>query len=174
MSDVRIFRYGALAYWAPILFMATLVLSIYVFIGAFDTNPQDDLIYIALALLVAPAVTLFIVLWYRDVVISSEGIGRSLLGTRSRLIPWSEIRIVQCGVLSYPDRTVKSYRLKTSSSARSGGVWVMSMIDNVDELVARIDGEVAKRRIPVTAWDVNKRIPLSSLPRPTKGIAAWE
>ncbi len=49
----------------------------------------------------------------------------------------------------------------------------MTMIDDVEMLVARIDAEVSKRAIPITAWDVNKLVTLDRLPSPKKGAAAW-
>ncbi len=50
----------------------------------------------------------------------------------------------------------------------------MTMIDDVDELIAKVSAEVERRAIPVTAWHANKLVTLERLPPPIKGPAAWE
>ncbi|WP_448095740.1 hypothetical protein [Luteibacter yeojuensis] len=171
MTNAATFRYGKLAWLALALSLAMLAMAAYAFVRAAEAFNPGDLVYFVVGI---PCVVAFVtaaMLSYRDIVTSSEGIGRSLFGIRTSFVAWGQITSVRCGVLSGGDRSVGNYHLRVDSRALFGGVRVMTMVDDVDALIARIDAEVVRRSIPVTAWDVNTLITLDRLPPPKKG--AW-
>ena len=148
-------------------------MATYAFFRAFQVFRLEDLIYFVVGIPFVAVFATLPVLAYRDVELSDAGVGRAFPGTRTRIISWEKIVAVRCGVISPVDHSVGSYHLQTRAGSPFGGVRIMSMIDDVDQLVARIDSEVKQRGIPVSAWDVNKLITLNQLPRPKKGAAAW-
>lgn len=173
MADIVTFKYGRLLWLASVLSAAVLAMAAYAFVTAAMIFTSGDLIYFLLGI---PCILAFVtsgMLAYRDVVVSSEGIGRSLFGIRTSFVSWGQISSVRCGVLTAGDRSVSSYHLRVGERALFGGVRVMTTIDDVDALVAIINAEVLSRGIPVTAWDVNTLITVDRLPPPTKGTAAW-
>ncbi|MDQ7997128.1 MAG: hypothetical protein AAGC76_14915 [Luteibacter sp.] len=173
MADIATFKYGKLSWLGLVLSAAVVTMAAYAFISASRAFSSGDLIYFVVGIPCVAAFAMSGLLAYRDVVVSSEGIGRSLFGIRTRFILWHQVTEVRCGVLSAGDRTVGSYHLRVGNRALLGGVRVMTMIDDIDALVARIDAEVMRRAIPVTAWDLNTLITVNRLPPPKKGAAAW-
>lgn len=173
MSDTATFKYGKLLWLASVLSVALLAMAAYALFKAAIVFTPGDLIYFLVGIPFVIASVTFPMFAYQDVVVSSEGIGRSFFGVPNGFVSWGQITSVRCGVLSAGDRSVSSYHIRVGNRALFGGVRVMTMIDDVDTLVARIGREVLKRTIPVTAWDVNRVVVLDRLPPPTKGRAAW-
>jgi hypothetical protein len=173
MADTATFKYGRLSWLGLVLSASVVTMAAYALISAAQAFTSGEWIYFLVGISCIAAFAMSGVLAYRDVVVSSEGVGRSLFGIRTSFIFWDEVTEVRCGVLSAGDRTVGNYHLRVGNRALLGGVRVMTMIDDVDALVSRIDLEVTSRDIPVTAWDVNTLITLDRLPPPKKGAAAW-
>ncbi|MDR6644508.1 MULTISPECIES: hypothetical protein [unclassified Luteibacter] len=174
MDDSATFKYGRLAWLVLLVSLAIVSMATYAFIRAAQQFRPGDLPFFIVGI---PLVTVCVVsplLAYRDVVISSKGIGRSFFGVCTGLIPWERVTSVRCGVLSGNDQSVNTYHLRVGNRAIFGGVRLMTMIDDVDELIAKVSAEVERRAIPVTAWHANKLVTLERLPPPIKGPAAWE
>lgn len=173
MADKVTFKYGKLSWLALLLSTAVLAMAAYAFVRAAMVFTSGDLIYFLIGIPFIIAFVTFPMFAYQDVVVSSEGIGRSFFGVPNGFISWDQITSVRCGSLSAGDRSVNGYHLRIRDRALFSGVQVMTMIDDVDALVARIEAEVSRRAIPITAWDVNTLVTLDRLPPPTKGAAAW-
>lgn len=173
MADNVTFKYGKLSWLALLLSMAVLAFAIYTFVKAAAVFAPGALICLAAGILCIIGFLIFAMVSYQDVVVSSEGIGRSFFGIPNGFVSWDQIISVRCGVLSAGDRSVSGYHLRKRNRALFSGVQIMTMIDDVDALFARIDAEVSRRSIPITAWDVNTLVTLDRLPPPTKGAAAW-
>jgi hypothetical protein len=173
MSETATFRYGKLLWLASVLSVALLAMAAYAFFKAAMVFTSGDLTYFLVGIPFVIAFVTFPMFAYQDVVVSSKGIGRSFFGVPNGFVSWGQITSVRCGVLSAGDRSVSSYHLRVGNRAIFGGVRVMTMIDDVDVLVARIDAEVSRRTISITAWDVDTLVTLDRLPPPKKGAAAW-
>ncbi|WP_185754274.1 hypothetical protein [Luteibacter sp. 9135] len=173
MPEKITFKYGKLPLLALLLSAAVFAMAAYAFFRAAIVFTSGDLIYFLVGIPFVIAFVTFPMFAYQDVVVSSEGIGRSFFGVPNGFVSWDKITSVRCGDLSAADRSVGNYHLRVGNRAIFGGVRVMTMIDDVEMLVARIDAEVSKRAIPITAWDVNKLVTLDRLPSPKKGAAAW-
>src|ERR1700754_509535 len=122
MADMVTFKYGKLLWLASVLSAAVFAMAAYAFVRAAMVFTSGDLIYFVVGI---PCIVAFVasgMLAYRDVVVSSEGIGRSFFGIRTGFVSWDQISSVRCGVLSPGDRSVSSYHLRVRERALFGGL----------------------------------------------------
>lgn len=150
MDNVQKFSYGKMQATALVLSIAFAAIMTYAAVRAAQQYRPGDWIYFLVPFPFSIVASVSAILTYRDVVISSVGIGRSFYGRGGRLIPWEKIVGVTCGQLSKDGKAVDSYYLRTRPGPFSG-VIVLPTLNDVDRLTAAINAEVVRRAIPISA-----------------------
>ncbi|MDR6644502.1 hypothetical protein J2X57_003745 [Luteibacter sp. 1214] len=175
MKNVEVFKFGVMRWLLPIVSLGVIVFFVAAIV---DLTPKDRSEHWFLVQVLFPFAVIFhvcLAMICRDVVISTEGIGRSFLGLRGRFLPWDAISSVDCCPLPSSDGKVKYYHLRCGGQRRRGGVTLWSAIDDVERLVSLIEVEIKQRKIPIlkrNALDTGM-VEMERMPSPVTDYRAW-
>jgi len=81
----------------------------------------------------------------QDIVLTPDGMARSLFGIRSGQVRWDEITSVRCRDVGYKGAIVRHYQLFTDEGDKLPRLTVRSDYDDVEDIIAVVRGEVAER-----------------------------
>lgn len=175
MKNVDVFKFGVMRWLLPIVSLGVIVFFVAAIV---DLTPKDRSDHWFLVRVLFPFGVLFhvcLAMICRDVVISTEGIGRSFLGLRGRFVTWDAISSVDCSPLASSDGRAKYYYLRCGKPRRRRGVTVWSVIDDVERLVSLIEVEIKQRKIPIlkrNALDTGM-VEMERMPLPVTDYRAW-
>jgi hypothetical protein len=163
------YRYGIQAIVALVSVALLVAFSIFVLARASAEYRVGDWRYFAVFV---PVMGLFLlggVLAARDVVISDEGIGRSLFGVTVRFVRWEDVLWVQCGdfATGYGGKD-RYYSLHTGRKHLLSAVRFRSSIKGVEALVTKVRAEITRRDIPVMTRRTGALTPIDRVPGPSE------
>nr|WP_063571554.1 hypothetical protein [Luteibacter rhizovicinus] len=102
----------------------------------------------------------------QDIVLTPDGMARSLFGFRSGRVSWDEITSVRCKDVDYKGAVVRHYKLFTGEGDKLPRLTFRSDYDDVEDIIAVVRVEVAKRAIPVLVRKMGWVIPADHVPLP--------
>lgn len=165
------YRYGIQAIVVLVSVALLFAFSIFVLVRASAEYRAGDWRYFAVFVPVMGMFLLGGVLAARDVVISDEGIGRSLFGVTVRFVRWEDVIWVQCGdfATGYGGKD-RYYSLHTSRKNLLSAVRFRASIKGVEALVAKVRVEITRRDITVMTRRTVALTPIDHLPGPGEAI----
>lgn len=133
-------------------------------------RPADDWIHILGTLSIAvgsvAAFGILPTLMTRDLVLTADGVARSCLGIRTGFVRWEEITSVRVRDVSARGWVIRYYGIYIENRGRCARLNLTSEHEGIEELLAILGAEAAKRDIPIFIRKMGWPVSVLHIPLP--------